>query len=127
MYLPKPTDRVAFIAPTGSGKTYFARRLLPLYQNVIVLDPKSEWIGKDPWWMEQRKVKSFDALRRELKASAKDGKPIVYCPDLLKVADFDFDAVYDLAFRRKNTLVYIDELYSLIRGHTVNDVPNFFR
>jgi len=130
--LPPANSRVAFIGPTRSGKTFLARSWLLHYPNVIVIDPKSQFSWKQPGNERYgRRAKSYPQLVKMLNASRHDGYPIIYSPDLTNLDPenaFELDAVYELAFKRGNTLVYIDELYFLANGTDFNKrAPWFFR
>jgi uncharacterized protein YozE (UPF0346 family) len=132
MQLPPPNSRVAFIGPTRSGKTFLARQWLMHYKNVIVIDPKQQFSWQRPGDKRfARKAKDFKELVKLLNLSAKDGYPIIYQPDLSALdpdSSYDLDRVYELAFHRGNTLVYIDELYFLANGSDfAKRAPWFFR
>jgi hypothetical protein len=119
--LPKPSDRVVFIGPTGSGKTYLAQRVLSKYEQVIVIDGKHD---HDTWRAWERnpaviKATSLKTLEQGCNTMKKEGGAILYRPpkEHLRQANVEcLDQVFELAFSRGHTLVYIDDLVLLARN-----------
>jgi hypothetical protein len=132
MRLPPANSRVAFVGPTRCGKTYLARAWLRFYPHVIVIDPKRQWDWKDK--DERFKLKSSDwkTFGEQLRATAdkKDehyGYPIVWRPPADELTPEDLDRVYEVAFHRGHTLVYMDELYFLTDAGTGGSRAKWFR
>lgn len=112
--LPPPAARLAFVGPTGSGKSYLAREILRHYRNVIIVDPKHQWSWKRPRdeWYELRAA-TLGQLYKQLQAADATGQPVLYRPppeDLLPMNCRNLDHVADLALQRRNTILYYDEL-----------------
>lgn len=105
---PRRTDRALFVGMTGSGKTTLARVLLRTRQHVVVLDVKGT-IN----WSEYR-------LYRSLKSLTQATWPkLVYRPTYDELQDTDtMDAFFRWVYMRKNTTVYVDEVYGITNGDT---------
>lgn len=121
MKMPKREDRVCFIGPTGSGKTFLARRMLSTYDQVIVLDAKHD---NDTWgkWKRNKAViyaDSLSKLERACNAMRNDGGAILYQPPREHTRSENvsaLDEVFGLAYDRGHTLVYVDDLVLVARN-----------
>lgn len=112
----KPTERAVIVGKTGSGKTTLATALVNTYHHVFAWDIKGELdlLGahevKDPQELESKKVRDWDR--------------IVYRPE----PEFDTEdwneAVLAWVYDRKNTTLYIDEIYALMRR---SQAPEWYR
>lgn len=108
---PRPQERTCLIGTTGSGKTTMARWLLNYYPYVVIFDPKDEirWEG----------YKRFTTLR-DL-AGAKEPK-LIYAPIASELRDEDFhEAFFRWIYERKNTLLYVDEVYAIAYRQDIPD------
>jgi len=100
---------------------------------VIVIDPKSQFSWGSSRSPERRGfiAKNLADLQRKAAKTIKTGDPIIYRPDASALDPenaFGLDAVYEMAYQRGNTLVYIDELYFLANGTDfAKRAPWFFR
>ena len=104
--MPGPTDRAAFVGQTGSGKTTLAQELCKLRPYVVALDPK----GMLHW-------KGYEVYQR-LESLVKSDKPkLIYRPVYDELQDPEtMDLFFQWVFRRRNTTLYIDEVYAIARG-----------
>ena len=119
--LPRPDERVVFIGPTGSGKTYLAQRVLSKYQQVVVIDAKHDSKIWGKWERNKGVIKagSLKQLEAGLNQMKKDGGAILYRPPFehLRASGVEgLDVVFELAFKRHDTIVYIDDLVLLARN-----------
>lgn len=126
MKLPPPNSRVAFIGPTGCGKTVLATRMLQNYPNVIVIDPKHQFTFDNPKF-NHRIATKWPQFLKYLDKSRTDGLPVIWRPPEDMMEQEDLDRVYGLAFKRGNTLVYMDELYFLTNGSSFGTRTPWFR
>lgn len=128
--IPERNQRAVFIGPTGSGKTYLARRLLEsLGDDYIVVDPKRQW--EPPSNIEARIVVNRKQLDAALTASARDGQPIIYRPSKAEVSSGDWsgpcDYVASRALERRHTTLYYDELAYVASGSDFRSkAPNYY-
>jgi ABC-type oligopeptide transport system ATPase subunit len=121
--LPKRNDRVCFIGPTGSGKTFLARRILSKYDQVIILDGKHD---NETWgsWKRNKSVNFADSLtklERHLNAMREPGRgrAVLYQPprEHLRASEVaSLDEVFGMAYDRGRTLVYVDDLVLVARN-----------
>lgn len=97
-----PSDRVAFVGKTGSGKTYAARLLLANVKRLIIIDTKgslNEWNCEYESWSNLRKLRSGKAVR------------IRYLAPL----DENYEEIFKEAYNSGNVTVYIDEAYGVLK------------
>lgn len=108
---PKPDQRMMITGASGSGKTTLARHLLYPYKEVLVIDPKCTYGGKEGE-AGFRMVRTPGQLSR-LRASV---KKIQYRPDVEYQNVKGYDAVYEWAYRRGGIMVYTDETFQTMHG-----------
>lgn len=103
-----PANQHVFIAGrTGSGKTYLARKYLTNYENVVVLDTKGTFEWPELNDNEYTLVRKFEDLN--LPKTSK----IVYRPDWEELEEEYYNAFFQWAYMRRNTIVMIDEVMSI--------------
>lgn len=115
--VPRKGDRAVIIGWTGSGKTTLAEILVLKKPFVVVYDPK----GLIAW-------KGFKRVTRLLEAKSLNPiayPRIIYAPCHEEDGDqLTIDSFFEWIYYRKNTCVYIDEVYSVSsRGQ----IPHFYR
>jgi hypothetical protein len=131
-FLPRPQDRFTIIGPTGSGKTELARAILAHFDNVVVIDPKLEFSwgslrDRDPQRF-RRMARNLKDLHRQLEQVHRDrsGDPIVYRPQWNEVSSGAIDIIPLWALKRKDTLLFYDELEACVKsGGWEYLAPNF--
>lgn len=99
----KTSEHVFIPGRTGSGKTFLAESYLNGFDNVVVLDTK----GFFDWKTSEKPVPVFENLA-EL-SNFGQGRAI-YRPDFTELNQEFYDSFFQWIYRRKNTIVYIDEL-----------------
>lgn len=100
----KPNERVLIAGKTGSGKTWFAGKLLSSIPRLIVVDPKgtlNDWGLNDPTVRQWRKLEKGEYNRIRIRPPLTDDIEAWY-EDL-------FERIYDLG----NVTLYIDEAYAV--------------
>src|SRR6266576_348530 len=104
--MPGVTDRAAFVGQTGSGKTTLAEHICRLRPYVVVLDSKGtvDWSGYQ--------------LHRTLGTLVQSTAPkLIYRPIYDELTnDETIDLFFNWVYQRKNTTLYVDEIYSVAHG-----------
>lgn len=133
--VPGESDRAFISGRTGSGKSYLAKRLMKYVRDrhgnlrerafALVYDAKGmlDWAKRDP--RQKRKeanaagwfrVTTFRALLK----CANDHKrypKVIYAPVAGELRDVDLhEAFFRLAYERRNTTVYVDEVGAVVQG-----------
>lgn len=112
--LPSAAERTLILGNTGSGKSTLAERIVSIFPNAIIIDDKSQ--------IEAPGFKIVNGLSRILRVGA--GR-YTYRPALDEVGVMDaYDEVFEFVYRRGNTAILIDELYSIAYGPRI---PFFLR
>lgn len=102
-----PSQRVAFVGKTGSGKTTLASGLVEQLDRVIVIDPKGSLYGK--WGLEEWDDRAtFKRLDKGEPVRVRVGVPVT--DDVGAALEPYFYAAYAVG----DVTVYIDELYGVI-------------
>lgn len=108
------SERALFVGKTGCGKTTLARRLLRHVERCVVLDPKAtlaDW-GLEPWDSEtQQRLLAGEPVRTRAVWDYERGDAAEFWEDVLEVC-----------YRAGDVVVYIDELYALTQGGSL-DAP----
>ena len=111
----EPGERTFIVGSTGSGKTYFARRILWNAKNLVVLDVKHGFT-----WADHKGANTgdspYDVVYRtipELLLWSGKGKPAIFQPDFADVKNGIVDAFFRLCWDWKTPLVYCDEILDL--------------
>jgi hypothetical protein len=107
-------QRALVVGRTGSGKSELVRALLADEKWIAVVDPK-----RDFWLPDEVEVDSPADFRRALdeQVRAEPYKPIVYRPTPELLMDSGaYDAIFRAVWERKNTRLYVDEVYRVLRG-----------
>lgn len=118
--IPSSTSRAVFVGKTGCGKTTLAKGILPLYKNVIVLDNKG--MMKESDWKGFTVFKDFDSL---IKADDKTCPKRIFQPDIFNQSLELFDSFFKWIYHRQNTVVYIDEVYSICESS--RQIPFYYK
>lgn len=106
-----PNERATLIGKTGSGKTTLARYLLEPFKYIVVLDLKGT-IN----WASYKVVSDFKRLTKEKEPR------LVFRPSAKLLRDEKLiDDFFWWIYQRKNTCLYVDEVYSVVSG---NWLPN---
>lgn len=111
-FLPAPGERVTFVGQTGSGKTRAAQELLRYRPFVVIHDSKGtiNWPG----------YKLVRTLAKLKNLDPKKFPKLIYRPEPEELANDELtDSFFDWVYRRKNTALYIDEVYSIAQGNTI--------
>lgn len=104
--MPERTDRAAFVGQTGSGKTTLARFMLMPRPYVVVFDAKG-LID----WPNYRVCTHLSEL-----TEAKENR-LIYKPVYEELQDEEIrDEAFEWIYLRKNTTLYIDEIYAWSKG-----------
>ena len=108
---PGLTDRACFVGQTGCGKTTLARYLLQYRKYVVCIDGKDslKWAG----------YKRLTTLKKVVEDRS---DRIIYAPNDAELRDETYiNAFFHWVYKRKNTTVYIDEVYSITDGEVISD------
>lgn len=145
--IPKPTDRVINVGPTGSGKSILAEFLLSYVTaefraNVVIVDPKHGWFyrkvdsRKNPTgYINKYKqpiyvAEDLDELEEAMDEQRETSYQILYRPPkehLVRQNAKELDTVASLVFERGHTTLYYDELYMVANGSDFQvRAPNYF-
>lgn len=96
------------IGMTGSGKTFFAEKILAWRSYVIVYDLKGEIK-----WNGYKVIENFSELEMLDPEKEETPKKIIYKPSLRDAFDEEaVDNFFKWVYLRRNTTLYIDELMS---------------
>lgn len=108
--MPEKTDRAAFVGQTGSGKTTLARFVLMTRPYVVVFDPKGQMdVQKD--WPSYRLHTHLAELVQATEAR------LIYRPVYDELSnDETMDEFFEWVYLRKNTTLYVDEIYAVAHG-----------
>lgn len=117
--MPGPTDRAAFVGQTGSGKTTLAEHILRLRPYVVALDPKGTL-----WGNRGSNLKGYE-LHTSLATLCEARAPkLIYRPMHEELSNPDtMDLFFQWVFRRRNTSLYVDEVYAIAQG---DSYPPFY-
>lgn len=104
--MPGPTDRAAFVGQTGSGKTTLAEYVCNQRPYVVAFDPK----GMVNW-------KGY-VVHTKLETLTQDPSPkLTYRPSYEELSsDETMDLFFQWVFQRRNTTLYVDEIYAIAHG-----------
>ncbi len=99
-FIPRLDERMMIIGMTGSGKTYFAEKILRWRKHVVVYDLKGELR-----WQGYRIVTNFEELKQAEEDKLIFKPPLAFIQNEELVNDF-FHWVYE----RRNCTLYVDEV-----------------
>lgn len=105
--LIRPNEHVFVAGRTGSGKTFLARKYLAGFRHVAVLDTKGtlEWPEVPP--------EELTVVTRLSDLNAVETPKIIYRPVWEEMTEEFYDAFFSWAYRRRNTVVWVDEVMSV--------------
>lgn len=107
---PKQTNRVFVCGMTGSGKSELMKRLLATRESVLIFDAKDEINPRNGW----HGYKRFTKIQRMAWANPLRG---VYSPNIHELVNPRcHEAFFYLGFKRRNTIIYVDEAYAVTDG-----------
>ena len=111
---PAPGEHAFIAGKTGSGKTVLAYALVqPSARSVLVFDAK----GRIRWPGFER-ARTFKDFHRK----AERGPRVIYAPNADELRDRPtHEAFFRYAYERTNTLVYVDEGFSVTDGEELPD------
>lgn len=116
-FVVSPSDRVAFVGKTQSGKTHVAGILALPIERLVVLDAKGmlrndkrKEAGLYSWRLTEWHSKEGAATRKEME---KGGAGRLRCPAPI---DGNYEPVLAWAYRLQNVCIYLDELYGVTEG-----------
>lgn len=105
-----PTDRVAFVGRTTTGKTYAARLLLLGARRLVVIDPKGRLSdayrlsqGDPPWGLAEPSDETDALLASGAPVRVRYGAPL----------DGDYSGIFRRCYDAQNLTVYLDEVYGV--------------
>lgn len=102
-------ERGLLVGQTRSGKTTLGRVLIKEKQNLVVIDPKRDFVPL------QDHVVVYEASELPRAGRHADGRAIVYRPSIHDLAIEKMDVVFQWIFERGNTYTYIDEVTTIIK------------
>lgn len=130
----KPDEHVFIAGRTGSGKTFLAKKYLPGYENVVVLDtkglvswpeiPGTKWTGRKNHIL----VDGAGKLTLVTKLADLEGvetSKIIYRPDFNELTQEYFNAFFKWIYQRQNTICWIDEAMSV--SPSPHTIPEFYK
>lgn len=121
-----PGEHVMIAGMTGSGKTYLAKAYLANSPAVVVLDTKrtfdfrlagKDLVGRDDYTVVEHLAK-IDKLKTRI---------IVYRPVWTEQTKEYFDSFFEWCFKRRNTIVYVDEMMGVAPGGRQEAMPAWGR
>lgn len=112
---PPVSTRTGCIGTTGSGKSFLAKQMLKylMLQSIVILDPKAHfrWPGAKICTTPDDLIRNGDSLRYPA---------LLYRPNTAHLINREsYERVCSWVFRRKNTVLYIDELPAVVSGPLV--------
>lgn len=108
--MPGKTDRAAFVGQTGSGKTTLARFVLMMRPYVVVFDPKGQMDVVKDWPSYKLHTRLAELVQ------AKEPR-LIYRPVYAELNDDEImDEFFEWVYLRKNTTLYVDEIYAVAHG-----------
>jgi len=113
-----PNEHVFLAGKTGTGKTYFAKKYLSAYENVLVLDTKGLITWDEVPDIEQTTVSRLDDIY-----NVKTPK-IIYRPVWEQMDEEHYNEFFKFAYQRGETIVWIDEVMSIA---TNTRIPEFYK
>jgi ABC-type dipeptide/oligopeptide/nickel transport system ATPase component len=115
-----PTERGVIVGMTGSGKTVLAKQLLQCARShVVVYDAKGliHW----PGYARYTSLRELTTLN---KRDVENRPRIIYAPNHFELDNPEvIDAFFSWIYNRKNTTLYVDEVYSVVRGESI---PHYY-
>lgn len=113
-----PIDEHVFIAGmNGTGKSFLAENYLRTYHSVIKLDTKNETEERirkgESAWSGLIENEDFCVVRNFEELEESNFLKMIYVPDFDDQNLENLDLFFEWAFRRENTIVWVDELMSV--------------
>lgn len=114
----KPSEHVFIAGRTGSGKTWFARKYLAGYENVVALDTKGTLT-----WPEAGEDVTLTTRLMELPEI--ETSKIIYRPSWDEMEEDFYNKFFQWVYRRRNTIVWIDEVMSICPNP--HKIPDYYK